>query len=170
MSRTSLEVGTNVNPKLITRWVDVVVQREAVPAPHDRNVGDLHTVSNEHPLGSSQADLHVSAASVAEPRKPEAGVLAHLTGYERPEGRLLMTERTRHQPVQQLRPTSYFDAHCAAHLNAPAAAPRQHAAAGRSAPVPAALENLTAAQLERVQRFGVVPEHSRVGLKAASPS
>eukprot|EP00964_Phaeocystis_antarctica_P078339 scaffold48731_cov61-Phaeocystis_antarctica.AAC.4 len=66
-----------------------------------------------------------------------------------------------------MRPTTTFDAYCADHVRSAAGAPRAPVARGDmvmgaepmgfQAAAAAQLSDLTAAQLERVSRFGVLP-------------
>tara|TARA_B110001452_G_scaffold118505_1_gene98314 strand:+ start:1820 stop:2368 length:549 start_codon:yes stop_codon:yes gene_type:complete len=157
---TSLQIGTNVNSRRVTRWSTAVIQGggpECQSAPFVHNVGNLHTVNDKHPLGST-ADHLVSECTAMPGRKADPEVLATLTGdvAKRPAARLGMYDRTYNQPAQRVRPTSYCDHYCVRHLAeqgaAPAAAPK-----GGPSPVPLALSGLTAAELERVARFGVLP-------------
>lgn len=157
---TSLSIGTNVNSRRVTRWSTAVVQQagpDCQTAPYERRTGNLHTVNDKHPLGST-ADHLVSECTVMPGREADPEVLATLSGdiAKRPKARLGMMDRTYAQPAQTLRPTSYCDHYCARHLAeqgvAPAAAPKPE-----PSPVPLALSGLTAAELERVARFGVLP-------------
>ena len=154
---TSLPMTTqNINGKLLNQWCSAVAQREASPAPLDCHPGSLHTVNSTHPLGSA-ADMHVSQVSVVAPRKADAYVLSQLSGHAKPSSRLRMTDRTVQQPALTARPTTTFDAYCAAHVTRAA-----HPAARLDTPIGSArsvqLEGLTAEELERVSRFGMLPD------------
>ena len=157
---TSLQIGTNTNSRRAQRWTAAVIQGggpECTTAPYERKLGNLHTVNDKHPLGS-KADQFVSECTAMSRRHADPEGLAALTGdvAKRPAARLGMMDRTYNQPAQKVRPTSYCDQFCARHLAAagaaPAAAPKE-----QPSPVPLALSGLTAAQLERVARFGVLP-------------
>ena len=169
---TSLQVGSNVNSRRVTRWGSVVIQRETPPAPFERREGQLKTVSYAHPLGSS-ADLAVSECGVYAGRKPDAEIMAKLSGPHRtPDSRLGYMERTAHQWPQAMRSTTYCDDYSAqwiakAHGLPTGGAPAP-AAANPSAPVPVALSGLTAEELDRVSRFGILPEGEQTKLKAAA--
>jgi hypothetical protein len=165
---TSLDVGININGKLITRWGAAVVQREdGQTQSYHRNEGVLVPVSDRHPLGSS-ADQAVGSPTMVSPRVPDPKVLRKLHGHDRPAGsRLGMADRTVHQPALTIRPTTYFDDYSSGHLTAaPAPAASVTKTLGASASGPVALEGLTAEQLERVSRFGLLPDSGPSKLKA----
>ena len=90
---TSLQIGCNFNERLAYRWIAVVAQQNAPPPPFGRNPGNLHTISLTHPLGSA-ADQYISQVGVPEPRTAEPYILKQLSGHEKPESRLRMTDRT----------------------------------------------------------------------------
>ena len=90
---TSLRIGCNFNERLAYRWTAVVAQQNAPPPPFGRNPGNLHTISLTHPLGSA-ADQYISQVGVPEPRTVEPYILKQLSGHEKPESRLRMTDRT----------------------------------------------------------------------------
>ena len=92
-SMTSLQIGCNFNERLAYRWTAVVAQQNAPPPPFGRNPGNLHTISLTHPLGSA-ADQYISQVGVPEPRTAEPYILKQLSGHEKPESRLRMTDRT----------------------------------------------------------------------------